>query len=387
MKGKLVVSEGGRDRVHEICEEVLVVGRGPQATLHLRDPGIRGPHCEIRHSKQGFKLVDLESASGTFVNGQPVNQHFLNNGDTIRIGEVRLTYLGDSAKRSVPARQPLGPPLQALPRRDDGSPQRFYRHESRRGRNGPLVLGAVILVLAAVAGFLYWQLEKKPYIRPERIQFERAKTLMHYGDIDSLLEAERLLAGIREGTVPPSELEVLRARLEQILPAARENDLAAKSGQEALRIQSVYRGEFKDIYWLRAEVRHFMETFPGSSAGADLQALLDKAELSEAGVSFDQAQERMRNAVRHDDFKTAFAILTGLEDSPAAMKVHEAAIRIARATLVSDFQDYFSKARDAALKAYSDGKKDAAVALLTGLVETGQEPYASQAKAILDTMK
>jgi pSer/pThr/pTyr-binding forkhead associated (FHA) protein len=37
-------------------------------------------------------LADLDSANGTFVNGQRIQRHTLRNGDEIRIGDTRISF-------------------------------------------------------------------------------------------------------------------------------------------------------------------------------------------------------------------------------------------------------------------------------------------------------
>ena len=48
----------------------------------------------IKHIKHGeFRVVDLGSLNGTYVNRQPVPSAVLANGDEIQIGKFRLVFL------------------------------------------------------------------------------------------------------------------------------------------------------------------------------------------------------------------------------------------------------------------------------------------------------
>ena len=64
---------------------------------YKKSSGEQGP------AKQQYSIVDLGSQKGTFVNGQklrPQKEHFLSNGDDIRIGRTRLTYKKSSSEAS-----------------------------------------------------------------------------------------------------------------------------------------------------------------------------------------------------------------------------------------------------------------------------------------------
>jgi PAS domain S-box-containing protein len=63
------------------------VGRAPEASLRLEDPGISRRHAKFVLSRTGScKVVDLGSKNGTYVNGLRVRSSTLREGDRIRIG-------------------------------------------------------------------------------------------------------------------------------------------------------------------------------------------------------------------------------------------------------------------------------------------------------------
>jgi len=64
----------------------LSIGRAASNPICLEDPGVSPLHCRIAHQGDGFLLTDLDTASGTFVNGIPVRQRLLAPGDQIAIG-------------------------------------------------------------------------------------------------------------------------------------------------------------------------------------------------------------------------------------------------------------------------------------------------------------
>ena len=71
----------------------LVIGRNPQADIHLPAPVVSWHHARLDHTPQGHVLTDLNSTNGTFANGQRlVRPHLLQQGDVVQIGPFRLVY-------------------------------------------------------------------------------------------------------------------------------------------------------------------------------------------------------------------------------------------------------------------------------------------------------
>src|SRR2546421_594807 len=73
----------------------LTIGRTPGNQLVLAEPKVSSHHAEIRSQGQDYAIVDLGSTNGTFVNDQRLASNvpsMLRTGDTISIGDTRITY-------------------------------------------------------------------------------------------------------------------------------------------------------------------------------------------------------------------------------------------------------------------------------------------------------
>lgn len=70
--------------------DILTIGRGPLNTVSFADPGISRHHAEIVMEDEGWKLRDLGSTNGTFVNGHRITEHLLQPGETVEMGAVVL---------------------------------------------------------------------------------------------------------------------------------------------------------------------------------------------------------------------------------------------------------------------------------------------------------
>ena len=74
-------------------EEVLHVGRGLAAGLHLDDSSVSHRHAIMVPSASGTQILDDRSLNGTFVNGRRIEHVELRNDDVVTIGRFELRYM------------------------------------------------------------------------------------------------------------------------------------------------------------------------------------------------------------------------------------------------------------------------------------------------------
>jgi predicted component of type VI protein secretion system len=79
-----------------LSKERTTIGRKPHNDIQIDNLAISGEHAVVITILNDSFLEDLGSTNGTFVNGQSVKKHFLQNGDTIELGKYRLKYLNDA---------------------------------------------------------------------------------------------------------------------------------------------------------------------------------------------------------------------------------------------------------------------------------------------------
>jgi transcriptional regulator with GAF, ATPase, and Fis domain len=73
----------------------VVLGRAVDAAVRIDDRSLSAHHCRFDPVPGGWKVVDLTSRNGTFVNDVLVAQRRLEDGDRLRVGRVTLQFLGD----------------------------------------------------------------------------------------------------------------------------------------------------------------------------------------------------------------------------------------------------------------------------------------------------
>ena len=87
--GTLVTSEGRRIPV---ADRPIVIGRLSSCDIPLSDPQVSRRHAEVRRDPEGFTVFDLGSTNGTAVNGSPVRERRLSDGDELRVGSATIRF-------------------------------------------------------------------------------------------------------------------------------------------------------------------------------------------------------------------------------------------------------------------------------------------------------
>jgi ABC transport system ATP-binding/permease protein len=101
----------------------LIFGRGDEVDVLLNDPVVSRRHAMVETGDNGYRILDLHSKSGSFVNGRRFDEHDLVIGDQIQIGPFYFAYDGRRLIRllRLAAGRVVG------------------RGLTRRGQNGPLL--------------------------------------------------------------------------------------------------------------------------------------------------------------------------------------------------------------------------------------------------------
>jgi pSer/pThr/pTyr-binding forkhead associated (FHA) protein len=80
-------------------EPVTSAGRDPGSDIFLDDMTVSRQHAQFRLENGEFRVVDVGSLNGTYVNREPVDSSVLANGDEVQIGKFRLVFVTGPATR------------------------------------------------------------------------------------------------------------------------------------------------------------------------------------------------------------------------------------------------------------------------------------------------
>jgi pSer/pThr/pTyr-binding forkhead associated (FHA) protein len=81
-------------RMHDLVgDDVVTVGRSSESNIFLDDVTVSRQHAEIARGEKGFRIRDVGSLNGTYVNRVRVDAVDLRNGDEIQIGKYRFKFV------------------------------------------------------------------------------------------------------------------------------------------------------------------------------------------------------------------------------------------------------------------------------------------------------
>lgn len=135
----IILSPDGDPRTVEL-EDSATIGRAPECSVHLDEPGCSRRHCQVLKIASGYEIVDLKSRNGTKVNGVKRNRHVLSDGDVIEIGDTRLTYREREGAEEEVILEDVGHESQVA---TEGDCYLVYADGDRKGDRIPLAAGRV----------------------------------------------------------------------------------------------------------------------------------------------------------------------------------------------------------------------------------------------------
>ena len=122
--------------------------------IQLKQEGIADEHALLMVEDEGVWIQDLDSTSGTYVNGEPVKESvWLQDGDEIHFGpHVSAVFEGSATSKSPASPSSSGvvqseASVEAMPPKPRTKPKR------RRSCFGMLLIGGLAVVVLAVAGY------------------------------------------------------------------------------------------------------------------------------------------------------------------------------------------------------------------------------------------
>jgi FHA domain/zinc-ribbon domain len=96
-RGVLIVKRGpNAGSKFFIDSDTTNIGRHPKSDIFLDDITVSRRHAEIVRADERFRLQDVGSLNGTYVNRERVEEGELQTGDEIQIGKFKLVFLTGS---------------------------------------------------------------------------------------------------------------------------------------------------------------------------------------------------------------------------------------------------------------------------------------------------
>ncbi len=89
---RLLYQDGDTPQTYTFTAGEVLIGRSPECQVVLKDFGISRQHAKVVVDEDGARIMDLKSKNGTQVNGVPVVEAPLKDGDRILLGKFQITF-------------------------------------------------------------------------------------------------------------------------------------------------------------------------------------------------------------------------------------------------------------------------------------------------------
>ena len=89
---RLIYQDGDTPQAYTFTEGEVTIGRSPDCQIVLKDFGISRTHARLFADEDGVRIQDLKSKNGTQVNGVPVVEAPLKDGDRILLGKFQIAF-------------------------------------------------------------------------------------------------------------------------------------------------------------------------------------------------------------------------------------------------------------------------------------------------------
>jgi signal transduction histidine kinase/pSer/pThr/pTyr-binding forkhead associated (FHA) protein len=174
---RLIVIKGADEgKQFDLNALTVGVGRDSSNAVRLHDTEVSRRHAEFRQMEGGaYRLLDIGSVNGTYVNNQPIKEAVLQPGDHIQIGQTILVY--SVGRPSSPGRGDLADRISMITRPDSDLSSAIVKTVSE-------VEGSRILARPDQAHTLWL----KTNLANLSIMYETIQAVSHILDIDQLLE-------------------------------------------------------------------------------------------------------------------------------------------------------------------------------------------------------
>jgi len=89
----VIVSGGAAGSEYELDRPELILGRGPGVELAFDDDTLSRAHAAFDLTEEGFRIRDMASTNGVFLNGKPIQVAELKHGDRLELGAYIFQYI------------------------------------------------------------------------------------------------------------------------------------------------------------------------------------------------------------------------------------------------------------------------------------------------------
>jgi pSer/pThr/pTyr-binding forkhead associated (FHA) protein/Tfp pilus assembly protein PilF len=305
---KLIFTEGtkkGQELFLEAYEVTL--GRSKKADIFMDDHKLSRIHAKITRVGMGYRLVDMNSRNGTFVNGMRVLEHPLSSFDEIQLGHSKIQFIihdlvsADAEKAPLPKVLESTKSVQMDPsfklaleqvRKSEEFYEKItafnaYKKLDNKNRNRFLI-GAIIALVV-----IFFLLPESPKEKPKEAQTQQQTVLptnmpKEYAELSP--EAQRTIEGHYNAAVAAGD----KGDLEQAVLHLKKIHEILPFYKKSRDYYDQYAKQLKEKEVLAAQERAKREE------QEDLEIYLDEGKDYLKDSDFERAAEAFTTAINMD---------------------------------------------------------------------------------------
>ena len=97
----VLFKSNGSHKVIPLPSSATIIGRRHNCDLRVPLRSVSRRHCQLNHDDGLWRIRDLSSRNGTYLNGKRVDEAVINAGDSIKIGPLAFLFQIDGKPVAV----------------------------------------------------------------------------------------------------------------------------------------------------------------------------------------------------------------------------------------------------------------------------------------------
>lgn len=90
---RLILPDGQKIDYPVFQGDEIILGRSEDVDIKMESSNISRKHCKIFYRHPKFRITDLNSKNGTYINGHRTNNSVITMGDKVQIGDYTILVL------------------------------------------------------------------------------------------------------------------------------------------------------------------------------------------------------------------------------------------------------------------------------------------------------
>ena len=87
-----IVAGADLNRTITLASGLITIGRSSEADVSIQSSDLSRLHVQLLPTRTGYRVVDLDSRNGLYLNEVRIHSAELRDGDSLQIGNIQMIY-------------------------------------------------------------------------------------------------------------------------------------------------------------------------------------------------------------------------------------------------------------------------------------------------------